>query len=264
MTQKKDGGSKKNKTAVKPRTAYTYFTSKEKVTAIDIAFNPLDQSFSTSMPITNSYHEVTYERDRKPPKALNITPLSSTELHMDANSALRGFDALIAIDTNNKEINGEQHSATGVIIAKWLSAKTDLKHVYSYETPFCIEYLSLRDPREIIGWCMALQHLNATGSIQRCVKTAVIVDAYLEDLPKFNSRSMPLYQGFYLPDEFTLVYASADGGAEFIANQLLKSADKAATLALEYIAVNPSLAYPSQAYSGPWDKVRFIRSKKST
>lgn len=264
MNQKKGKKSKKSKSVVKPRTAYTYFTSKEKITAIDISYNPVTGSFSTTTPIINSYHQVTYDRDNKPPKALSVTPLISDQLHLDANSALRCFDMMIAIDTNDKTINGEEHSATGIIVAEWLSDKADPKYTYAYETPFCVEYLSLLSPREIIGWCIALQHLNTVGLIKASAKIAIIVDSYLEDLPKFNSRSIPLYQDFYLPQQFTLIYASADAGAEFIANQLLKNADKAATLTLEYFATNPESQYPSQAYEGPWEKVRFIQSSRST
>ncbi|WP_095050533.1 hypothetical protein [Pseudomonas sp. Irchel s3h9] len=264
MNKKKGKKSKKSKSAVKPRTAYTYFTSKEEVTAIDISYNPADQSFSTTMPIVNSYHQVTYDRDSKPPKTLSITPLSGGQLHLDANSALRCFDTMIAIDTNDKIINGENHSATGIIFAEWLSDKMDPKHTYSYETPFCIEYLSLLSPREIIGWCIALQHLNTLGLIKSSAKIALIVDSYLEDLPKFNSRIIPLYEDFYLPRQFTLIYASADAGAEFIANQLLKNADKASSLTLEYIATHPEFQYPAQGYTGPWEKVRFITSSRPT
>lgn len=264
MTYEKKQKPKKKKSVAKPRTAYTYFTSKEEISTLDITFNPVDQSFSTTTPITNAYHQVTYERDGKSPKALNITPVVGERFHLDANDALRSFDYVIAIDTNDKVICGEQHSSTGVVIAKWQSSPEDQKHGFFYETPFCVDYVALKSPREIIGWCVALQHLKKIGLILSSAKIGVVVDSCLEEIPRFNTRSIPLYGEFYLPEQFTLIYASADAGGEFIANQLLKSADKAATMTLEYLASNSNLPYPAPTYAGPWDKIRFILNNKST
>ena len=57
---------------------------------------------------------------------------------------------------------------------------------------------------------------------------AIVVDSELGALQQYNKREKPLVQDIYLPPGFTLVYASADSGMEFIANQLIRICDKCA------------------------------------
>lgn len=254
--------NKKSNQKRKARTEYTYFTSKEIVGEINITFDPATQSFGANMPITNAYHEVTYEREGKPPKSLNRIQFYGDDFSLSSNDTLRKYDVVVAIDTNDRELAGVKFSATGVIVAKWMSEATINKHVYTYETPFCIEFSALNDPREIIGWCVALVELNKRGFFSGGVKVAVVVDSYLSEIPKINARELPLYGGFFLPENLTLMYASADAGAEYIANNLIKHADNAAKMTLDFIESGRAPKNENFEVNKPWERIRFIMGKK--
>lgn len=63
----------------------------------------------------------------------------------------------------------------------------------------------------------------------------IIVDSDLDKLPLYNSRELPIIDGYYLSERFSLVYASADGGSEYFPNKLIRICDKQAIKALNQI-----------------------------
>jgi hypothetical protein len=61
----------------------------------------------------------------------------------------------------------------------------------------------------------------------------------LGNLPTYNTRSIPIYSDFYLPQNFELIYASADKGKrEYLVNALIATGEKMAKFLLKNISQN--------------------------
>lgn len=53
-----------------------------------------------------------------------------------------------------------------------------------------------------------------------------MTDHSLGGLHTYNTRELPIYQNFFLPDNFMLIYASSDTGNDNILNTLLCECEK--------------------------------------
>jgi hypothetical protein len=63
---------------------------------------------------------------------------------------------------------------------------------------------------ERIGWWDTIRRMTAHPVVRGSV--ALIVDSDLGRLTALNAREEPILDGFYLPEGFTLLYASAEIG----------------------------------------------------
>jgi hypothetical protein len=187
-------------------------------------------------PIKDAHHDVTYERKTRP-KIINGTPLRSSSLATTANQALRQFDVLLAVDTNTRVIEQRNVSVSGLVLGTWVTDSANSSLAVSYHTPFCLEFVECNEPRERMGWFMAFRELRRRGHLPRDANTALIVDAYLDDLPAINARRRPVVGSFLLPYGLTLLYASSDVGAEYAVNKLLRAADRVSTRVLDHMMV---------------------------
>ena len=64
-------------------------------------------------------------------------------------------------------------------------------------------------------------------------KIAIVVDSDLGEIDFYNKRTRPIVPGYFLPKNFSLVYASADSGSENLANHMLKLSDKISNVILQ-------------------------------
>lgn len=253
-------GRKNRQTEKKPRYEWTYATYTQEVNRIEFTYSLQSDTFSFSMPVENTHHEVSYER-KKGQKVLNRTPLQGTDLKLDADHALEDFDLIVAIDTNTNVIAGQNVSATGVILGTWLlDPESGLKSL-SYRTPFCLEFVDLSEPRERIGWVMALKELFSKRLIPAGASVGVVVDAYLGEIPMINSRHQAIFGDVFLPPNITLIYSSADSGGEFVSNKLIKFADKAAGQVLAYLESGRAEPNKESVSGRPFKSYRIILGK---
>lgn len=96
---------------------------------------------------------------------------------------------------------------------------------------------------ERFAWLYFMDKIINMKSIPAETKFAFIVDSELNKLTKINWQLEPIFAENLINQRFTLMYASADAGKEFISNQLLSSADKAAKELLNALIdknINPS------------------------
>lgn len=253
-------GQKKSKSERKSRSEWTHATTSGEVSEIGFSYDPVTDTVSFTTPVENTYHEVSYERTKRP-KVLNRTPLSGADLKLQANPALKDFDLLVALDTNTRLISGCSLSVTGIVLGSWVSdPRTGSKSLY-YRTPFCLEFVELCEPREKIGWIMALTELSARGHITEGTATAVVVDAHLADIPTINARKEPVFADVYLPVGVTLLYASADVGAEYGSNKLIRYADQVSTRVLEYMVAGRVEPNKKVLSGRPFKAFRIVRGK---
>ncbi|AQZ96172.1 hypothetical protein ACFSB1_08585 [Halopseudomonas phragmitis] len=227
-------GKKKRDAKKQPRFEWTYAAFSEKATEITLTYDPATDAISFAQPVENTYHQVSYERS-KGPKVLNRVPLQSRALKLSSNDALEGFDLLVAIDTNTKVINGLEISVTGIVLAVLVSDPDCGSRALSYRTPFCLEFSGLAEPREKIGWVMAIKELASHGHLPAKGRIGIVVDAYLGEIPEINARKRTIVGSLALPQNFTLLYASSDVGGEYGVNTLIKHADQASTQVLNYM-----------------------------
>jgi len=220
----------------KKRNEWTYVSSKEAVESVELTYNPDQDLMTVSFDVENSYREASYERKKKNDKVLCKVPIDSTSLYLNDKSTLLAYDAIVAIDTNTKTIDDIEVSVTGIAISKWVDQQS-----YSYEVPFCIEFLELSAPKEKLGWIAGMDELSRKGYFKNTSKVLLIVDAYLDEIDSINSRMKPILHNYFLPNGFEIGYASADSGTEYIPNKLLKMSDKTAAQVLKYIADNKSI-----------------------
>jgi hypothetical protein len=70
-----------------------------------------------------------------------------------------------------------------------------------------------------MGWHLVLSEIKSR------LKMGLVVDSYLDIHQDINARKTPYYKGVNLPENFTLVYASADKPNEGLANKMIHQCD---------------------------------------
>lgn len=208
-----------------PRSESIYATTAGEVSEIEI-FLDSSGTISFGSPVTNTYNETSYKR-RKGDKVLNRSKIDGPDLGFSPSESLKGYDTIVAIDTNTVAMDNRDLSVTGIVLAEWVSNESSQDCV-SFGTPFWLEYNALSEPKEKIGWMMALHELSVRGYFSNSTHIAVIVDSFLNEIAQINAREIPVFKPYILPERCTLFYASADAGNEYLVNRLIRTADKSA------------------------------------
>lgn len=221
------GRTKKPRARARARTEAAYFRTAPNTSRLEILFNPVTGQVSAGMDCETAFTAVTYERENaKQEKTVNKLFTPTGEPALDADAALDLFGVSVAIDTNTRLIRGRRRSVTGIVIADKIA----------WGVPFCMEAADLPvGEEERLGWGQALVHLLRHGFLKLKESTAIVVDAHLGALESINRREQELVDGLLIPKPWKLCYASADVGAEFRPNQLIRHADRASAAVLNYI-----------------------------
>jgi hypothetical protein len=186
--------------------------------------------FENNVPVTpeSAWHETKYPR-HKAEKVLTRVPLDPTQMKVHAALALARFDALLAVDTNTKEIGAARVSAAAPVMAERISEGHDLYQLEGFE------FRGARFPPEHVAWYLAVKSLLNWPTHSPSRRIALIVDSDLGLIPELNARRAPILGGLVLPPEFEIVYASAEVRRESIANLLLAEADRGASAILDAV-----------------------------
>jgi len=73
---------------------------------------------------------------------------------------------------------------------------------------------------------------SAAGPAERI---ALITDTEYSLIKEINARRHPLFEGFYLPEKFELIYATSDAGVtEYLPNKMMRECDGVAKRSLEH------------------------------
>lgn len=213
----------------KPRFERVYATTADHVEEISLSVDPKRGVVHFGPAVTNSYGEVSYQRPRGA-KILTRTPLAGPGLQLDPNDGLlSNYDVLVAVDTNTRQVAAQRISVTGIVVG----VRARCGEALAYRTPFCLELVDVAEEPERIGWMMAIRELREQRIVQPEARVGMIVDADLGRIPAYNSRELPLYRAFFLPDWIQLIYASADVGRTYLANKLIQMADRASRQVLD-------------------------------
>lgn len=201
-------------------------------------------------------HEVSYKREKKK-KVINKIELDSTQFDLNPDESLQKFDVIYAIDTNTKATSSKLLSVAGITVCI-------IEHVEdgvldTWHKPFrALEFWNIKDHPENVAWMTVIQFLTQDPTYDPSSKIGIIVDSDLGNLPAYNARSMPIYSDFYLPENFELIYASAEvGQEEFFINYLISISEDMAKSLLARILLNENSDTDLQeANNEPYSHIR--------
>lgn len=145
---------------------------------------------------------------------------------------MKNFDVVYAADTNTKPIHGGKHQFSIGCVFKGIITQTHDNGGTLSPEPYAIYgWVWSGEPKiEQQTWIKAIQKIQAEEPENR--RIAFVVDSDRGNLEAYCNRSKPLLKDFYLPSNFTLIYASADRSDEW-PNQMIKRCDKLAGADLE-------------------------------
>lgn len=179
-----------------------------------------------------------YKR-KKGLKVLNQANLQVGKLIINPNEALLKYELVFAVDTNTVILNNEYLSVSCIALCKFIRAGTNA--IAQFAATQCLEFRGVSEKSENIAWVKVIQMIIGNPAYDPIKKIGVVVDSDLGNIPEFNSGSKPIHGDFFLPENFELVYASADTGkAEYLANKLISICDKEASGLIRYLQNNPT------------------------
>jgi hypothetical protein len=88
---------------------------------------------------------------------------------------------------------------------------------------------------ERYGWMKVIDALLRSDLYPNNLSYGVVVDSDLEDLQKINARQKAIVDNFFIPENMSFIYASADVGREALVNKLIKQTDWVAKSSMEMV-----------------------------
>lgn len=155
----------------------------------------------------------------------------SSDFTVDPDETLRLYHQVWAVDTNSKPGFGGIMNVTGVSVVA-----TDGSNVIA---PVAVLFFGRTAGKaELYGWRRFIDVALSNPRYDADHRYALIVDAEYSSLADFNRRRRPIHGDFYLPDNFTLIYATADK-PDSILNRALRASDAMATKYREHVLKLP-------------------------
>lgn len=190
-------------------------------------------SSNGELPLFEVTVESSYDRENKNPKTLLKIPNSSGV--MNINKALSEYDILFSIDTNTQKVNNAYHSIGVIVKGEFIEKKNSLKVRYSEFGSIKSINECLSDHIEHYHWMNAIEAINKIDEYKSYNKIGLIVDCDLGNLVDYNLSNKPIISGYYLPQNYYLIYASSDAGAEYLPNKMIRMSDKLASEKLKKV-----------------------------
>jgi len=154
---------------------------------------------------------------KKGQKILYDIPVDVNNLSLNY---LKQFDYIYAIDTNIKEVEGRLMSVC------YCAKYNPLTKEGFMRGPICFE--DNPNVTEQSNWGELIKDIMKQDEYSSNLKIAIVVDSDYGNIQKYNSRELPIANQFYVPENFTLIYASTDSGIENLPNQMISECDKLA------------------------------------
>ena len=164
-----------------------------------------------------AFLEINYPREKSPKTLLKI-PLKGSELSTNIYSSLNEKDILYAVDTNTMVIGKESISTSAILLCKINKDTAD------YAPVAFMAFRNQTNP-EKNAWKHLIKLIMQNPNYSDKQTFKIIVDSDLGNLHKYNSREIPIHGDFYLPTNFSLIYASSDSGSEYLPNKLIRECD---------------------------------------
>lgn len=197
------------------------------------------RGFDNGVPVKRARvgYEIGYNREKKK-KVINKMELDPNRITANPDESLQKFDLVYAIDTNTMAASGKLLSVTCIVLCE-LDLVDDGVLDIRYGPFRALEFWNIKYHPENVAWMKVIQFITQDPVYNPNSKIGLVVDSALGNLPAYNARSMPIYSDFYLPENFELIYASADvGKGEFLVNHLISMSEDMAKSLLARILLN--------------------------
>lgn len=145
------------------------------------------------------------------------------------------YKHLLAIDTNTKLFSGgifTQPTNVSVGAALAYLVKAGKVSVEPVNRPFIAAFNSPKPENE--NWMHLIELLRESCQCTDARKIGIIVDSDLGNLNDYNQRIKPIWDNYYLPGEFELIFAS-DKVTDIIFNRMIATCHKLSSIMLEKI-----------------------------
>lgn len=187
-------------------------------------------------PITPEYMDRALHYSRpKGPKIQSRCTVTGGHVSVSGLQELMKYDSVLVLDTNRKNINHEEVAAACFVHCRFVSEEGAVSvecdgrlNVYEFHN------VPETENPEMLGLLIAALDISSAVDKSKPIKIALFTDSELGRHDKINKRLEPIYGDQYLPDGFTLHYASAERGKEVI-NNLMKFCDKQSSNYLKYL-----------------------------
>ncbi len=176
-----------------------------------------------------------FQREGKPGFNLKKIYHRSSSNSMEHTAYLEGFDTLYAVDTNQKQIMGETYSVGVVAELQWKIKEHGFFDIDASVLDY-FPWIGKEDKLENRNWMTFIERYLMEQK-HATIKAGIIVDSDLGLIDRYNSRSLPIYKNFYLPENIELIYASADIKNDTIINHLISFCDEVSTGGLKEMEV---------------------------
>lgn len=221
--------SRKHKQPAKKRTHALYAKTRGVVDRISIVADALTGAIEIVQADPASYRSVIYhQRASGKDKVLLDAPATSTVNAFDAHAQLVAtFRYVLAVDTNRL---ADDCFAVACVFAVPTPLATGAQTLRAeFLNAFVIVDPSPGVNVERIGWHLTIRQNILPGRFGSEDRIALVTDSELGDLPRINARTIPYYNEHTLPENVSLLYASADKPTDTIPSALIRACDAHAT-----------------------------------
>lgn len=175
-----------------------------------------------------------YNRD-KGPKIQSRSKVENQSLSVGGLKEFAEYDAVFAIDTNKRVINGIKVHAACFIRCNFATEENQTRiecdgklNIYEFHN------IPDNENPEMLAVLKVARDVSRTSDSDRNLNIAFVTDSDIESHDKISKRKIPIYKKHLLPPGFTLHYASTDTGSEAI-NRILRFCDKQSSNYLKYL-----------------------------
>lgn len=174
-----------------------------------------------------------HERSNGKEKVITFYSFVSHNISLLAEDILSSYDYIFVIDTNYKNVNENLKlcaSAIGVL------GRCEQGLFLRKLMNLTFELWDDNDNPERHAWKLFIEKILQIQKLHD-KQIGIVVDSELGHIKEFNSRERYIIDSFYLPQNFKLIYASADKN-DTVLNWAIKQCDIAAGEILNYIILN--------------------------
>lgn len=158
-----------------------------------------------------------YERPKKPKVLSKVHARRSGDFSLEQSEIVRRYAQCWAIDTSSEEAF-EGRFNVAALCAVNPAGTGEVDRVGG------LLFGKTSGNPERFGWRRWIEFLlQSTDAEQRY---AIIVDSELREISSMNDRRKPIHGDFFLPENFDMIYATADAAADQVFNKAIKAADR--------------------------------------